>query len=612
MSLQLAPLDELRERYVIKKKVSSEEHGTLYVVKDTQADRQRLLLEIETPDIDEAELRQRVHWLREAVEALSQLEHPNLARLYESFEERGKQYVVMEFVDGVTAEKMLEMSLRRLQQNQVLAWADQLSGLIDYFHDRPRPITLPSLHAEALLITLEEQVKVADMGLDAILWEGKPAVVMPDDPAVAGDYVRLGQLLVHLLSGDENARDLKQAPSSVTKECVEFVDKLLSQGEKLTYTRFNEVPNDIERVRHPPVAPPPVASAAPDVSLGPASDSNAFAIGQQKRILAGLGIFTLVCLFLLVVASYMTGGYSRHGATIFAVGGDNRIGALPLNGKRGGIAMTFNGVQMQSALYFPSSNALLVADAKRARLLLLDGSTLALRSSIPSDPRPTRLLQDANSGQIFCLHGQSRDIGILSGDPPQMQAIVVAPAMPDYVVASADGARLYVASSQASCIFVLSQPDGAVLRVIKTPDPPGAMFLSTDDNSLWVASPLAANVSVFPNGTDGLPVEQSSLTVSDLKGTGPVQMVLSPDKKQAVVLCRDSSSITLLSVPDGSVSNSIALSGTQPDCWTWSGGKCYVSSSNGGGVTMVDVGSATKQDLGTLPFPAVGAAVAAP
>ncbi len=117
-------------------------------------------------------------------ELLSQLSHPNLVQAYQFFEEQGRQYYVMEFIDGRTLENILEgfPSDQFLPLDWVMSWARQLCDALDYLHSQSPPIIYRDLKPSNVMeVTGTHQIKLFDFGIARFYKPGK-----------TGDTIRFG------------------------------------------------------------------------------------------------------------------------------------------------------------------------------------------------------------------------------------------------------------------------------------------------------------------------------------------------------------------------------------------------------------------------------------
>jgi serine/threonine-protein kinase len=112
-----------------------------------------------------AELAQDVgflHRFQREIDALSQLDHPNIVRFYESGLENGLYFYAMEFVEGQSLEEILH-DRGRLPWAEVLDLALQLCPALKHVHDHG--VIHRDLKPPNILLTAEGQVKLTDFGI---------------------------------------------------------------------------------------------------------------------------------------------------------------------------------------------------------------------------------------------------------------------------------------------------------------------------------------------------------------------------------------------------------------------------------------------------------------
>src|SRR5688500_10880315 len=98
MSFELAPGTLLNNRYQIKKVIAFAEEGGVYQARDLKVtDREWIIKEIiPSSSLDDETLAERKALFLEAVESITQFEHPGLSRILDHFTEAKREYVVME------------------------------------------------------------------------------------------------------------------------------------------------------------------------------------------------------------------------------------------------------------------------------------------------------------------------------------------------------------------------------------------------------------------------------------------------------------------------------------------------------------------------------------
>lgn len=108
---------------------------------------------------------------REAT-VLAQLNHPNIPKVYDFFEERDRSYLVMDFVEGTSLQQVIDHSEDYLSQAQVLEWMLQVCDVLDHLHSqKPQPLVHRDVKPANLILTDrdgEERIMLVDFGIARI------------------------------------------------------------------------------------------------------------------------------------------------------------------------------------------------------------------------------------------------------------------------------------------------------------------------------------------------------------------------------------------------------------------------------------------------------------
>jgi len=105
---------------------------------------------------------------------LATLRHRNLPQVIDVFEEGGKHYLVMEYVEGQTLEKLMQGTGGPFPEPRVLAWAEQLCDVLAYLHAQTPPIIYRDLKpANVMEENQTKVVKLIDFGIARFHKTGK-------------------------------------------------------------------------------------------------------------------------------------------------------------------------------------------------------------------------------------------------------------------------------------------------------------------------------------------------------------------------------------------------------------------------------------------------------
>lgn len=294
MAANLQVGDVLAQRYTIESILGRGGMGAVYKASDSDSKRCWAIKEMNDGFDDSEERQEALESFKTEFEILCDLEHPSLPRMYQSFEENGRQYIVMDLVEGKTVEELIRLSPQgRLPLEQVLDIAVQLADVLDYLHRHNPPIIFRDLKPGNIMITSTGTVKLIDFGIARFFTKGKnvdtrvlgtPGYAAPEqygrgqsDPRT--DIYALGASLHHCLTG-KNPEDKMfsfQAPSELVPSLPKELDEVILKCCRLNPDeRWNSV-KDFEQALFKAA---PASLVSPDSAYAKAFAINLFRTGS--------------------------------------------------------------------------------------------------------------------------------------------------------------------------------------------------------------------------------------------------------------------------------------------------------------------------------------------
>ncbi|MGA2096459.1 MAG: serine/threonine-protein kinase [Candidatus Acidiferrum sp.] len=151
------------QKYRIVRELGSGAMGAVYEAVDTLTERPVAMKVLRAELARQPELIER---FRSEAVTLARLNHPNIALLYDFFQEGGDYYMAMEFVRGKTLEKVIQQE-RCLDSNTAGSIMRQTLDGLGHAH------SMGVLHRDIkpgnILVTDDMRVKVADFGIARVL-----------------------------------------------------------------------------------------------------------------------------------------------------------------------------------------------------------------------------------------------------------------------------------------------------------------------------------------------------------------------------------------------------------------------------------------------------------
>src|SRR5579863_3497991 len=185
MNDELPPGTILRSRYKVESNVGGGNMGVVYKAVDLQLnDRLVAIKEMLSPDPAKngLDLNKAVHFFKREAAILSGLNHPNLPHVYDTFQEQGKYYLVMDFIEGKSLlQKLNDNRGQPLDVRDMVDYALQLCDILDYLHKQHPQVIFRDLKPSNVIIAPGGRVFLIDFG-----------IARHFNPAQAGDTITMG------------------------------------------------------------------------------------------------------------------------------------------------------------------------------------------------------------------------------------------------------------------------------------------------------------------------------------------------------------------------------------------------------------------------------------
>lgn len=95
---------------------------------------------------------------------MKRLDHPCLPRIVDIIDKEDVIYVVMDYIEGVSLNKVLEKEGAQ-SQDTVIEWAKDLCGVLDYLHSQNPPIIYRDMKPANIMLQENGSIKLIDFGI---------------------------------------------------------------------------------------------------------------------------------------------------------------------------------------------------------------------------------------------------------------------------------------------------------------------------------------------------------------------------------------------------------------------------------------------------------------
>lgn len=299
----------LNGRYVINKILGHGGMGAVYLATHVNLGTEwavKQLLDLFGSDADSQDEKLRaIEQFNIEAKMLARLDHINLPRVIDFFDDSGSYFLVMEFIKGKTLGEVERENIGFLPVDKVLSWSVQLCNVLDYLHNqKPHPIIFRDLKPENIMVTGDNTIKLIDFGIAKIFnpashtgtiirGTGTLAFCPPEQYGTAGtdprsDIYSLGATMYVLLTKQKcpvsidrlinksPLPSMKKSNPNVTSILEQCIFKAMELDRENRYQTVLDMKKDLEMCTEINQALIPDDIGAPSPSSGFSLQSSAF------------------------------------------------------------------------------------------------------------------------------------------------------------------------------------------------------------------------------------------------------------------------------------------------------------------------------------------------
>lgn len=153
----------LQQTYELLNQLGAGGGGVVYLARHSRLNKLVALKE-DKRVIDKSDLS-----LRREVDSLKNLNHQYIPQVYDFFQENGKVYTVMDYIEGRSFDKCLEQN-EFFTQSQVVQWGKQLLEALCYLHNqKPKGILHADIKPANIMLTPQGDIRLIDFNIALVL-----------------------------------------------------------------------------------------------------------------------------------------------------------------------------------------------------------------------------------------------------------------------------------------------------------------------------------------------------------------------------------------------------------------------------------------------------------
>ena len=236
---------KLDGRYLIESLIGVGGMANVYKGRDVRTDNQIAVKVLKEEFLDNEEL---VRRFKNESKAISILNHPNIVKVYDVSVTDQLQYIVMEYIDGITLKEYLKQRNGALTWKEVVHFATQVLSALDHAHSKG--IVHRDVKPQNIMLQADGSIKMMDFGIARFSRAQSQTV---SDKAIGS---------VHYISPEQAKGDHTDARTDIYSVGVMMYEML---SGKLPFDGTGAVSIAIMQISE---KPKPLAEVAPNIPVG--------------------------------------------------------------------------------------------------------------------------------------------------------------------------------------------------------------------------------------------------------------------------------------------------------------------------------------------------------
>ena len=260
-------------RYRIEGQLGGGGQGAVYQARDMNFPEARRLVAVKEMHVntkDDNLKKEALKTFKREANILATLAHPAIPKIYDFFEQNGRAYVVMEYINGRDLEALL-VKTKSLPMDKIIEWGIDLCDVLHYLHEhKPEPIIFRDMKPANVMIDSLGKVRLIDFGIAKIFVRDLPQTMIGTEGYSApeqykgnanpsSDIFSLGATLHHVITrkdprlelpfsfDDRPLRDFDpKAPSGLQA----ILDKALAYEPEKRYETCAQMKEDLEALKY--------------------------------------------------------------------------------------------------------------------------------------------------------------------------------------------------------------------------------------------------------------------------------------------------------------------------------------------------------------------------
>lgn len=311
----LKPNTILLTRYKIIGILGGGGQGAVYQARDLNFPDAKRLVAIKEMHVQGSDAGQRastVKTFQREANILATLSHPAIPKIYDSFEQNDRVYLVMEYINGSDLEALLSKT-KTLPMKKILEWAIDLCDVLHYLHShQPETIIFRDMKPANVMIDSLGKVRLIDFGIAKVFESGKKHTMIGTEGYSApeqykgnvtplSDIYSLGATLHHVITRKDprleppfsfSERPIEKLNEEAPDGLITVIEKALEFEPPNRYQSCSDMKDALEQMLYGSIGNQRSATSAPTngsamLGNGESGDGTNF-IGDIEGISPGI------------------------------------------------------------------------------------------------------------------------------------------------------------------------------------------------------------------------------------------------------------------------------------------------------------------------------------
>ncbi|MCL5774395.1 MAG: protein kinase [Firmicutes bacterium] len=590
MSFELAPGTILNEKYVIKKVLASGDQGSIYLAKDQKITEKNWVIKelIPPPGISEEDLAFRNEKLHETTDNLMHFDNPHLTKILEYFSEHKREYIVMEYSEGLSIRALSEMmaSSSTFPENQVIEWMLQACDALYYLHDRPQPFIFDVLSPDHILLDQQGNIKLINYGLDRFYELGQDTAAFAQSKEdLASEMRSLGETIYYIMNKKKPDIEAPAIYPNMSEELQKIMRRLFALDPTKSYNSFLDLKKELDEIIHPSAKPAATEKKGPSKPLiawafGPFLEKIFLAVFANKIVSIAAEVLVVLLAIGLILFSFLrpAHNYSKSGPAAYIICNGNELWTIDLTRRKVINKKTFEG-KLGGLTSNLKDNKLFVSNFDKNRIMVLDSTNNDPDPENPGFPvlnNPGKLFFSHNGKDLFVIHEPTNNIfrKILESPPSEPGSTPSSPPAPPErnvfiypvgnepkdLAVSRDNKEIFVPSYKTNNLYVINLESNITSAVLPVEGGPFGTLVSPNREDLFITLKDLSSLMVVK--INSINPETGTLTsdiYNDTGGKGPVALLISYDGTTLYIANYDSGTIGVFNLTTNKLTDTITV-----------------------------------------------------